>query len=94
MRRNEEHSGKVLLGVALRQHNLPSRVFMLLKSILVMDSVLMSPARTNLPQSFKFFFSILESHSTIEGVTSPSEKICVLVGKCDSNCCLGATHEI
>ena len=64
--------GKVRLGVALGQRNSPSRVFMLLKSILVIESVLMSPVRTSLPQLYKFFSLILESHSTIEGVISPS----------------------
>ena len=74
MRRNEENSLKLVLGFALRQHNSPSRVFMLLKSILVIESVLISPVRTSLPHlfKFKFFFLILESHSTIEGVISPS----------------------
>ena len=61
---------------------------MLLKSTLAIEIVLMSPVRTKLLQFFKFFSSILESHSTIEGVISPSEKICVLAGKCNSNCCL------
>ena len=64
--------GKLLLRVALGQHNLPSRVLMLLKSTLVIESVLMSPVRTSLPQLFKFFSLILGSHSTIEGVISPS----------------------
>ena len=67
----QEKHLRYIASVALRQHNLPSRVFMLLKSTLVIESVLMSPVRTNLPQSFKFFSLILESHSTIEGVISP-----------------------
>ena len=46
---------------------------MLLKLILVMESMLMSPVRTNLPQLFKFLSLILESHSTMEGEISPTK---------------------
>ena len=59
------------IRVALRQHNLPSRVSMLLKSTLVIETSLMSPVRTSLPQPFKFLSLILESHSTMRGVISP-----------------------
>ena len=43
----------------------PSRVFMLLRSTLVMESWLMSPVKTNLPQLFRFFSLMLDSHATI-----------------------------
>ena len=62
--RSEYHHERV--GVALGQHrSSPSSVFMLLKSTLVMVNSLMSPASTILPQPFKFFSSMLESHATI-----------------------------
>ena len=57
-----------------QQLSLPSKVFMLLRSTLVMESSLMSPVKTNLPQPFKFFSEeslMLESHATIWGVISP-----------------------
>ena len=69
--RQEGSSIRSKSGVALRQHNLPSRVPMLLKSTLVIESSLMSPVRTSLPQPFKLLSLILESHSTMGGVISP-----------------------
>ena len=83
MRRNEEGSWKGSSHEALRQQlSLPSKVLMLLRSTLVMESSLISPVKTNLPQKFKFFSLMLESHATIWGVISPvwlwngSEKVC------------------
>ena len=60
------------MGEALRQQlSLPSKVFMLLRSTLVIESSLISPVKTNLPQLSKFFSLMLESHATIWGVISP-----------------------
>ena len=54
------------------QHFLPSRVFMLLRSMLVMSRIaLMSLANVNLPQPLRFFFLMPESHATSCGVISP-----------------------
>ena len=72
MGRYEEGSWKGSSGEALGQQlSIPSKVFMLLRSTLVMESSLMSPVKTNLPQLFKFFSLMLESHATIWGVISP-----------------------
>ena len=54
-----------------QQLSIPSKVHMLLRSILVMESSLMSPVNASLPQPFKFFSLMLESHATIWGVISP-----------------------
>ena len=73
--RNEEGSWEGSSREALGQQlSIPSKVFMLLRSTLVMESSLMSPVNTNLPQPIKFLeapASMLESHSTIWGVISP-----------------------
>ena len=54
------------------QHFLPTRVFMLLRSMLVMSRIaLMSLANVNLPQLLRFFFLMPESHATSCGVISP-----------------------
>ena len=51
---------------------LPSRVFMLLRSMLVMSRIaLMSLANVNLPQPLRFFSLMPESHATSCGVISP-----------------------
>ena len=72
MGRNEEGSQESSLRDGLGQQcSLPSRVFMSLRSTLVMESSLMSPVKTNLPQLIKFFSLMLESHATIWGVISP-----------------------
>ena len=50
----------------------PSRVFMLLRSMLVMSRIaLMSLANVNLPQPLRFFSLMPESHATSCGVISP-----------------------
>ena len=53
------------------QHFLPARVFMLLRSMLVMSRIaLMSLANVNLPR-LRSFFLMPESHTTSCGVISP-----------------------
>ena len=50
---------------------IPSRVLMPLRS--TFESLPVSPTRVNLPQSFRSFSLMLESHATVSDVRAPAE---------------------